>query len=211
MNSLHHSTAVRVLASLLLAAWAVGASSAAVADTADPAASEVKLFPHVFSYQPTDGGRHRVTLGGDFNGWSHDATPMIRQSDGAYSVSVQMTEGVHLYKFLVDGKWVNDPGSDADLEQPDGFGGKNSAVFIGLDARRFPPPPPNQIVAALLGHDPTDIRYRNVVSPGQLRLGFRAQAGNIQAATILWTSDNISWNCSSSPFTPLTRGEWASE
>jgi glycosidase len=181
---------LRVLTSLLLAAWAVGSAGARATD----AGSDVKFYPHVFSYRPPDGGRHRVMLVGDFNSWSHDATPMVRQSDGDYRVTVDMTEGVHPYKFLVDGKWTKDPNGDAELEESDGFGGKNSAVLIGPDARRFPPPPPGRIVEALLRHDPTDVRNRNVVTPTMLRLGFRAQANNIQAAAILWTTDGAAWN-----------------
>lgn len=184
---------MRVLASLLFAVCGLGASGAAGAQATD-AGSDVKLYPHVFSYHPPDGGRHRVVVAGDFNSWSHDATPMIRQRDGDYSVSVEMTEGVHLYKFLVDGTWTTDPHGDPELEQSDGFGGKNSAVLVGQDARRFPPPPPGRIVEALLRHDPTDVRNRNVVTPTMLRLGFRAQTGNIQAAAVLWSMDGAAWN-----------------
>lgn len=191
MKMVHHLIAVRVLASLLIVCCALGASGAAHA--AEPT-SDVKLYPHVFSYRPAKGGRHRVMVVGDFNSWSRDATPMMERSDEDYSVSVEMTEGVHLYKFMVDGNWANDPHSDAALEESDGFGGKNSAVLIGLDARRFPPAPPGRIVEALLCHDPTDVRNRNVVTPTLLRLGFRAQAGNIRAAAIVWTTDNVSWH-----------------
>jgi glycosidase len=189
----HHSTAVRVLASLFFAAQMLGASGPAGAEVTG-ADSQVKLYPHVFSYHPPDGGRHRVTVVGDFNSWARDATPMLWRNDGTYTTSVEMTEGVHLYKFLVDGNWTMDPNSDATLEESDGFGGKNSAVLIGLDMRHFPPPPPGQIVQALLRHDPTDVRNCNVVTPTILRLGFRAQAGNIKAASVLWSSDGAAWN-----------------
>jgi cyclomaltodextrinase / maltogenic alpha-amylase / neopullulanase len=160
---------------------------------ADSSPGELKLFPHVFSYRPADSSPHRVSVAGDFNGWSREATPMTRGNDGTYSVSVEMTEGVHLYKFFVDGHWVNDPHSDRELEQPDGFGGRNSAITIGPDARQFPPPPPGKIVTELLRHDPTDVRDRNVAMPNELRLGFSAQAGNIDKAEIVWSTDGSTW------------------
>jgi glycosidase len=191
MKIVHHSIAASVLAFLLMLGGAF--CSASAADAPD-AASEVKLYPHVFSFHPAKQGRYHVMLVGDFNSWARDATPMLERRDGDYSVSLEMTEGVHHYKFLVDGNWANDPQSDAALQEPDGFGGKNSGVLIGLDARRFPPPLPGRIVESLLRHDPTNIRNRDVVSPNLLRLGFHAQAGNIQAAAIVWTTDNVSWN-----------------
>ena len=162
------------LSMLLVLAWIACGSRPRFAG-ADAPTGELKLYPHVFSYNAGDALPHQAAVVGDFNGWSHDAAPMTRGEKGIYSVSVDMTEGVHLYKFFVDGKFVNDPQSDPNLEQPDGFGGKNSAVLVGPDARRFPPPPPGQIVAGLLRHDPTDIRHRNVASPHELRLGFRAR------------------------------------
>ena len=75
----------------------------------------------------------------------------------------------------------------------DGFGGKYSAVLVGPDARKYPPPPAGKIVAALLKHDLTDVRHRNVASEHELRLGFVAQAGNIGKAEILWSDDGRTW------------------
>lgn len=187
----HRFCAVRLLGLLLLLSWATGLPGLARADDAD---SGVKVYPHVFSYRPPDGGPHAVALAGDFNGWSHDATPMARQNNGTYTISLQMTEGVHQYKFLVDGKWTNDPQSDPSLEQFDGFGGKNSAIMIvGIDARQFPPPPPGQIVQPLLRHDQTNVRNLNVVTPTMLRVGLRAQAGNLQKVAVLWSTDGAAW------------------
>jgi glycosidase len=196
MNAQHDSTNVCRMVLIVLLACAAWATHAGLAPAADPAAApagQLKLYPHLFFYNAGDASPDHVAVAGDFNGWSQEATPMSRQSNGVFSVSVDMSEGVHLYKFLVDGKWINDPHSDAELEQSDGFGGKNSAVLIGPDARRYPPPPPGQIVAPLLRHDLSDVRHLNVVSPHQLRLGFRAQTGNIQNAAILWTIDGRAW------------------
>src|SRR5438045_4036574 len=61
-----------------------------------------------------------VHVAGDFNGWSKDANPM--HPDGnAFKATVDLVEGVHYYKFVVNGdKWVTDPQhSDKELEVDD--------------------------------------------------------------------------------------------
>jgi cyclomaltodextrinase len=166
----------------------------ALAATSDSVNTGVKLYSHVFSFRAVGGPPQQVMLVGDFNSWSHDATPMRLDRDGVFRASVEMVEGVHFYKFLVDGKYINDPQSESDLEQPDGFGGNNSAVSVGPDGRSLPPPRPGEIVAAQLLHDVTNVRDRNIVSFHDLRLGFRAQKGNIEQASILWTAGDGSWH-----------------
>ncbi len=52
--------------------------------------------------------RH-VSLRGDFNGWSAEATPMKRCQDGHWEASVTLAPGRYEYKFFVDGQWVPDP------------------------------------------------------------------------------------------------------
>jgi len=50
-----------------------------------------------------------VRVVGDFNGWNPSATPMARQPDGQWMVSLELTHGYHEYLFLVDGKPALDP------------------------------------------------------------------------------------------------------
>jgi len=50
-----------------------------------------------------------VSVRGDFNGWSPDATPMKRHDDGHWETSVSLAPGRYEYKFFVDGQWVPDP------------------------------------------------------------------------------------------------------
>ena len=172
----------------------LSAASWLAAQSSDPASSGIKLYPHEFSFTTADDSPHHVVVAGDFNGWSQDATPLSQAASRVYTVTVNMTEGAHQYKFIVDGNWTNDPHSDAELEESDGFGGKNSAVLIGPDGRKLPPPAPGQIVVDQLRHDITDVRHRNIVSAQEIRLGFRAQAGNIDQASILWTSGDDNWH-----------------
>ena len=51
----------------------------------------------------------QVSLVGDFNDWDANATPMVRQPDGRWMVSLELSHGYHEYLFLVDGKPVLDP------------------------------------------------------------------------------------------------------
>ena len=51
----------------------------------------------------------RVSLSGEFNGWSPDATPMRRHSDGHWETTVDLAPGRYEYKFVVNGEWIPDP------------------------------------------------------------------------------------------------------
>ena len=74
-------------------------------------------------------GAQRVTLAGDFNGWSTDATPLVDQRrDGRFVATVPLPRGDHRYMFVVDGQWQTDP--TADLRRPDGFGGENAVLRL---------------------------------------------------------------------------------
>ena len=119
-----------------------------------------------------------VHLAGDFNGWSKDATPMQRDGD-IFKATIDLTEGVHHYKFVVNGdKWVNDPKhSDKELEVDDNYGGKNSAVMIGPDIRKAPPVKPNDIHTDLLSHNPAE--DCDNAGSGRLRLRVRLCGGAI--------------------------------
>ena len=50
-----------------------------------------------------------VFIVGDFNHWNPNATPMSRQPDGCWMVSLELRHGYHQYVFLVDGQRVLDP------------------------------------------------------------------------------------------------------
>ncbi len=51
----------------------------------------------------------QVSIVGDFNNWQANASPMIRQPDGRWMASLELSHGYHEYAFLVDGKRVLDP------------------------------------------------------------------------------------------------------
>jgi glycosidase len=137
---------------------------------------------HTFTFDAPPGTR-TVHLAGSFNGWSSTATPMLKDG-GRFALTLDLPEGVHHYKFVLDGThWVTDPASDRELEQSDGHGGVNSAVFIGLDARRFPEPRPSHVYQPALRHDPADdVR---VIEDGSILVDARALTGDVQRAELL--------------------------
>lgn len=72
----------------------------------------------------------RVSLVGEFNGWDAKATPMrVVSGRGTWSVSVPLTEGRHVYAFVVDDStWVPDP--QAPLAPEQWYGERNSVVVV---------------------------------------------------------------------------------
>ena len=49
-----------------------------------------------------------IFLAGDFDNWSEYALPMKHEGD-EWIFNIHLSPGKHLYKFIVDGKWIIDP------------------------------------------------------------------------------------------------------
>ena len=71
-------------------------------------------------------GAHSVFLAGDFNYWTPDALPMKR-IDNAWMFNVHLSVGKHVYKFVVDGKWIRDPANP--LWEGNEYGTDNSVIW----------------------------------------------------------------------------------
>lgn len=70
-----------------------------------------------------------VALVGDFNGWGGRQTSLTQTQNGAWTVSVPMTNGRHEYAFVVDGtRWMPDPFA---LTTSDDFDTKSSIISVG--------------------------------------------------------------------------------
>lgn len=83
----------------------------------------IKKIPVVFRY--TGKNCKDVYLIGSFTNWKEKIS--TAKSDGDYMAIVDLPEGEHQYKFVVDGKWEHDP------TQPsidDSFNGKNNVVTV---------------------------------------------------------------------------------
>lgn len=73
------------------------------------------------------GKADRVYLAGDFNNWDPVAFPMQKKED-SWEFPVHLTVGKHLYKFIIDGKWIIDPGNK--LWEDNEYGTGNSVIWI---------------------------------------------------------------------------------
>jgi len=82
-----------------------------------------KKIPVVFKY--TTKSAKEVYLIGTFTSWK-DKVLMIK-SDGDFVTIVDLPEGEHQYKFVVDGKWEHDPNQST---VDDTFNGKNNIVIV---------------------------------------------------------------------------------
>lgn len=69
----------------------------------------------------------KVILAGSFNKWNERRQEMIHINN-MWTTTLDLTGGKHTYKFIVDGKWITDPGNP--LSEDDGFGNINSVLFV---------------------------------------------------------------------------------
>jgi hypothetical protein len=88
---------------------------------------------HVVRFMYTDPEASAVSLVGDFNGWSKEATPLaVATGDGTWIVSLELPRGRHEYAFVVrrgrEERWSADP---AVLPVHDDFGTETSIVTVG--------------------------------------------------------------------------------
>ena len=69
-----------------------------------------------------------VNLLGNFNHWEPGAHPMKERKDGLWARAVMLEPGRYEYKFLVDGRWQNDPGNPDFCENR--FGSVNNVLTV---------------------------------------------------------------------------------
>jgi 5'-AMP-activated protein kinase regulatory beta subunit len=82
-----------------------------------------KKIPVVFRYLVKT--NKDVMLIGTFTNWK-EKIGMVK-SDGDHVAIVDLPEGEHHYKFVVDGKWEHDPNQTC---VDDNFNGKNNVVVV---------------------------------------------------------------------------------
>ena len=73
-------------------------------------------------------GASRVTVAGDFNGWSPSATSLRNAGDGWWETRIELEPGVYEYIYIIDGKWTTPP--ESVLTVDDGFGGRNGILEV---------------------------------------------------------------------------------
>jgi 1,4-alpha-glucan branching enzyme len=62
----------------------------------------------------------QVQLVGDFSDWEKNPINLKKQKDGLWKATVSLPPGAHQYRFLVDGRWHDDPTCSARVPNPYG-------------------------------------------------------------------------------------------
>ena len=77
-----------------------------------------------------DDSAESVSLAGDFNGWSQNATPLERNTAGLWFTEIAIPQaGRFEYKFIIDGRrWIEDPSNG--MKAANTYGGLNSVLVI---------------------------------------------------------------------------------
>ena len=103
------------------------ATVAAALSLAAAFALPARATPAEFSIAAPDA--KAVYLAGEMTDWDAGKVAMQRDERGTWHAALDLEPGQWLYKFVVDGQWVQDPGTDD--HDADGQGGQHSFVFVG--------------------------------------------------------------------------------
>lgn len=89
--------------------------------------SVVFCYNHRFELKARKDAK-KVIVTGNFTNWSLDKYQMERNRDG-WHLDIYLKEGTYAYKFIADGKWMEDPENPD--KRKDAFGNINSFFLIG--------------------------------------------------------------------------------
>ncbi len=106
---------------------AAGSAAAPKITTAGP---NVTPGGVVFNFK-TDGRDKKIYLAGNFNNWNPSDPQFLMKDDdgdGTWSITVKLAPGEYQYKYVIDGKWTQDPFGPG--EAADGFGGRNTKFEV---------------------------------------------------------------------------------
>jgi len=78
------------------------------------------IIPSKQAFRFTAPDATSVLLVGDFTRWQSSPIPMKKESNGIWSVTVELTPGKHTYRFIVDGEWCDDPDCSIHVANPYG-------------------------------------------------------------------------------------------
>ena len=69
-----------------------------------------------------------VVLQGDFSDWEQQPVSLKRLKSGQWKATVALDEGSYEYRYIVDGKWVDDPQCHLRVHNP--FGSHNCVRVV---------------------------------------------------------------------------------
>ena len=69
-----------------------------------------------------------ISLMGTFNHWNAKSHPMKQDQDGCWRKSIMAVPGRYEYRYLIDGKWENDPANSNCC--PNEYGTFNNVIEV---------------------------------------------------------------------------------
>lgn len=89
-----------------------------------------------FSFDPGDKEYERVTVAGEFNGWT-PGRPEFDFVNGIWTTKLMLNPGTYQYQLVLDGEWMLDPANPDKIDN--NMGGYNSLLSLGLDLKEKVP------------------------------------------------------------------------
>jgi 1,4-alpha-glucan branching enzyme len=93
-----------------------------------PASEEQEIILTFFAPKARE-----VNVAGNFNSWRPDATPLKNAGAGKWVVRLMFRSGQYEYRFVVDGRWSEDPRASQRVANP--YGDFNSVLLVPLEVR----------------------------------------------------------------------------
>lgn len=70
-----------------------------------------------------------VMLAGSFNNWNYTGTSLKKNTkNGSWTRELTLKPGRYEYKYIVDGRWINDPNNRNTIRNP--YGTENSLIIV---------------------------------------------------------------------------------
>ena len=75
-----------------------------------------------------DASAQSVMIAGEFNDWRPEPMRLANEETGIWQTIRKLGKGMHRYKFVVNGEWINDPHNQVTMSNP--FGSTDSVVNV---------------------------------------------------------------------------------
>jgi 1,4-alpha-glucan branching enzyme len=87
-----------------------------------------KIFKKRITFKYYAPEAEAVFLVGTFNGWNSAANPLKKNKEGNWSTVVNLFSGTYEYRFIVDGRWKDDP--TCEIRHLNLYGGYNCVLIV---------------------------------------------------------------------------------
>ena len=69
-----------------------------------------------------------VQLVGDFSDWEQHPVDLKKLKNGDWKTTLSLTQGKYQYRYIVDGRWSDDP--NCPVRVPNSFGSHTCVLFV---------------------------------------------------------------------------------